>query len=178
MFFVLKEIAVILLFSILTAGAAGFLLALLPRAVTFRYDLVQIKPLAAIGICTLVIFGESLFLFGAWRVRRQIDRTRQSVEQTVGSATEITQSEFTRLIGEHIPQAGRYIETGDQAAASAGYQVSTYFDTLRRDTSRYMGRRIGWIAGLFAAAALLLWYDAESQRRRSRAYAAYLESDY
>ncbi len=178
MFFILKEIAVILLFSVLTAGAAGFLLALLPRAVTLRYDLVQLKPLAIIGICTLVILGESLFLFGAWRVRRQIDRTRVTVEQTVGSATEITQSEFSRLIGEYLPRAERYIETGDRAAESTRNRVESYFDTLRRDTSRYMGRRIGWICGFFAAGALLLWFDAEGQKRRSRAYASYLESDY
>lgn len=178
MFFMLKEVFTVILFSLLTAGAAGFLLYLLPNAIHSRYDFMQIKPLAILAICLLLCLGESIFLFGAWRVRRQIDRARSTVEQTIGTATTITQSEFSRLVREYLPQAERYIDTGNQAIGSTGEYAANYFDTLHRDITRYMGRRIGWMSGFLLAGLVLLGFDADKQRRRSLALASYLQSDY
>lgn len=178
MLFILKEIVVVLLLSILTAGIAGLLSVAVPRAVSTRYDFSRLKPLAIIGICIVICLGESIFLFGAWRVRRQIDRARSTVEQTIGTATTITQSEFSRLVREYLPQAERYIDTGNQAIGSTGEYAVNYFDTLRRDITRYMGRRIGWMSGFLLAGLVLLGFDADKQRRRSLALASYLQSDY
>lgn len=178
MFFILKEVFTVILFSLLTAGAAGFFLYLLPNAVHSRYDFMQIKPLAILAVCLLLCLGESLFLFGAWRARRQIDRARTTVEQAVGTATEITQSEFTRLVEEYLPLAERYIDTGNRYIASSQNCATDYFDALRSQVNRYMWRRIGWMTGFFLLGAALLWHDAETQRRRRASYAAFLSSDY
>lgn len=178
MFFILKEVVSVLLFSLLTVGVAGFLLYLLPGAVTSRYDFMQPKPLIILAVCLLFCLGESLCLFGAWRARRQIDRTRAAVEQAVSSTAELTRSEYAGIVEEYLPLAGRYIDLGNQAIDSSQNYVTDYIDSLRSQISRYMRRRIGWTTGIFLLAAALLWHDAEAQRRRRAAYTAFLQSDY
>lgn len=179
MLLILKEFFYVLLFSLLTVGVTGFLLYLLPGVFAAgRYDFIRLKPLAILILYLLICLGESLCLFGAWRARRQIDRTAAVIEQTVGTATEITQSEFTALMQEYLPLADRYIESGNQQIDNAGNYAKNYVASIRRQVSRYMWRRIGWITGFFLLGAALLWHDAETQRRRRAAYAAFLQSNY
>lgn len=178
MFFILKEAAAVILLSLLTIGVMGFLLYLLPNAVSARYDFMQLKPLAVLALCLLFCLGESLCLFGAVRARKQIDRTRATVEQLAGSAADLTRSELAQLVEEQLPLAERYIDSGNQAIDFSQNYVTDYIDTLRRQVSRYMWRRIGWLTGFFLLGAALLWHDAETQRRRRAAYAAFLQSDY
>lgn len=177
MLLIIKEFFYVLLFSLLTVGVTGFLLYLLPGAVAARrYDFIQLKPLAILILYLLICLGESLCLFGAWRARRQIDRAAAVIEQTVSSATEITQSEFTALMQEYLPQADRYIESGNRQIGNAGNDAKNYVASIRRQVSRYMWRRIGWMTGFFLLGAALLWHDAETQRRRQAISMSFLQS--
>ncbi len=178
MFFVLKELVVALLLALLLAGGIIGLIALMTRSTHSRYDFIDLKPLLILGITLILLFAEGLFLFGAGRVRRQIDKTWDDVAGTIAQVQhtnqQLNKEELSQLIRKEIPGVEQFISMGEAGIDTAAMTATAYYRTLRSEVSWYIWKRIIWIAAFSLVAGFLMISDASKQARRSRAYAAYM----
>ncbi len=181
MFFVLKELFTALLLAVALSGAVGILLILLPRGVYARYNLAEPKPLLIIGIAVLFILAESLFLFGAVRVRRQIDRSWSVASTTITQAQlagrTLSGDQLATLLKQQVPGAEQFLEAGsaeiNAASTNAAAMATTYYREVRGEVSRYIWARLLWALGAMALAAGLLIWDANRAQRYAASWQMY-----
>lgn len=178
MFFVLKELVVALLLALLVSGGVVALIALMTTSTHSRYDFINLKPLLVLGLLLLFLFAESVFLFGAGRIRRQLTRSWERVELTISQTQRTTQAfteqELAQLVRQQVPGAERFIELGEAEIQGATTTAVAYYRALRSEIGWYIWKRIFWILGATLVGGFVMINDASKQARRSRAYAAYL----
>lgn len=178
MFFVLKELFVALLLALVVSVGIVGVIALMCRSTHSRYDFIDLKPILILGLTLLLLFAEALFLFGAVRVRRQIDRkwnlVAMSIQQAQSLGRNLGEEQISALIQEQIPGAKDFVSLGEASINGAAMSATAYYRALRSEVNGYIWKRIFWMLGFTLAGGFLMINDAAKQSRRSRAYAAYL----
>ncbi len=182
MFFVLKELFTALLLALVVSGGIVAVIALMARSTHARYDFFDLKPILILGITLILLFAEALFLFGAVRVRRQIDQKWNLVAMSIQQAQSVGQNlgndQLEALIRQQIPAAEDFVSFGREelnaSTANAAAIATAYYRELRSGVSGYIWKRLLWLVGFALVGGFLMINDAAKQSRRSRAYAAYL----
>lgn len=181
MFFVLKELFTALLLAVVVSGAVGILLILLPRGVYARYNLAEPKPLLIIGVALLFILAESIFLFGAVRVRRQIDHAWSAATTTITQAQlaghSLSEDQLAALLKQQVPGAEQFLNVGSQeinaVSTNAAAMATAYYREVRGKVSSYIWARLLWALGAMALAAGLLIWDANRAQRYAASWQMY-----
>lgn len=178
MFFVLKELITALLHALALSCGIAFLIGIITRVTHSRYDFINVKPILILAATIVLLFLEGVFLFGAVRIRRQIDSTWGDVtlmiNQVQAAGQNLNEEQLLSLIEEQIPGIGAFISAGEEGANTAARTAAAYYEELRGEVGWYIWKRIFWILGFTLVGGYLMVDDAVKQSRRSRSYAAYL----
>ena len=181
MFFVLKELITALLLALGVSGMIAALLILLPRGIYARYNLAEPKPLLIIGAGLLFILAESLFLFGAVRVRRQIDRAWNGVTATITQAqmagSSLSEDQLVALLKQQVPGAGQFLDASvaelNTVSANGAAMAAAYYREVRGKVSAYIWARFFWALGAFLLTAGVLIWDANRAQRYAASWQMY-----
>lgn len=177
MFFVLKEFVVALLLALVVSVSVVGIIVVLARSTYSRYELASPKPILILGLTLILLFAESLFLFGAVRLRRQIDRAWQGMSLTLQQAQAagqgVSQEQMAAMITQQVPGAEEFLEAGRQGGAQIEANAALYYREVRSEVKWYIIKRLLWILGFTLVGGGLMIHDASRSARYAASWSMY-----
>lgn len=172
MWLIIKDLIVVVLYTLLLTGAGLFVLCKLPRTISSGYSWCSFKPLAVLACAVVVCLYEGFCFIGALRLNKRIAQ----VEARIAAADpEALVADDLEAVGEwtdRFPAVSRAIERfaeKSRAAAEPVRSAGAWMGELRGSVRGYAWRRFAWLCGVLLACGFVLVQDASAQQRRRAA---------